>query len=364
MSKFWSDFVRELKPYVPGEQPKDGQYIKLNTNESPFDPSPVVIDAIRQEVEENLRLYPDPESDKLREAIGSYYDIPADFVFPGNGSDEVLAHLFYALFRHRGKKVLFPDITYSFYRVYAKLYDLDFEAVALNSQFEIDINDYINVSSEDVCGIIFPNPNAPTGIAVSLEKIEELLQAQPDIVVAIDEAYVDFGADSAVRLLEKYDNLIVLQTLSKSRSLAGLRVGFAMAQPHLLQALVRVKNSFNSYPLDRLAQVGAIAAFEDDAYFEQTRQEIISSREFVSQELAGLGFVVLPSKTNFVFVSHPRIDAAVLSAQLRQHLVLVRHFDQNRISQYLRITIGTRKQCEVLIKTLSEILTSTNIGSE
>ncbi|NLY65387.1 MAG: histidinol-phosphate transaminase [Alcaligenaceae bacterium] len=361
MSKFWSDFVQELKPYVPGEQPKDGEYIKLNTNESPFDPSPMVVDALCDAAEENMRLYPDPESDKVCEVIGEYYDVPANHVFMSNGSDEALAHLFFALFKHRGKKILFPDITYSFYQVYAKLYDIAFDAVPLSENFEINLDDYLKASPDEVCGIIIPNPNAPTGIALGLEQIEQLLQAQPEMVVAIDEAYVDFGADSAASLLDKYDNLIVLQTLSKSRSLAGLRVGFAMAQPELLQALVRVKNSFNSYPVDRLAQAGAIAAFQDDAYFQRTRQEIMSSREYVRLELLDLGFKVLPSKTNFVFASHPDFEGLDLSKALREKFILVRHFDQPRINQYLRITIGTKQQCELLIKALSEITTSTNI---
>lgn len=356
MSSYWSDFVKTLDPYVPGEQPKQTDLIKLNTNESPFAPSPAVVRAISEAANGQLRLYPSPESDHLRTCVGSYYDLPADHVFAGNGSDEVLAHLFLSLFRHHGKQILFPDITYSFYPVYCRLYDIDYQTIPLAEDFSIRLQDYLALPAETVSAIIFPNPNAPTGIALTRDEIERLLVARPDCVVAIDEAYVDFGAQSCIPLVKKYANLIVLQTLSKARSLAGLRVGFAFAQPTLLEALMRVKNSFNSYPVDRLAEAGAIAAFEDQAYFLDTTGQVIKNREYLSAELARLGFQVLPSKANFLFVSHPAHDASALLGELRSRAILVRHFRHPRISSFLRVTIGTKKQCETLIKSLSEIL--------
>lgn len=356
MSAYWSDFVKTLDPYVPGEQPRQTDLIKLNTNESPFAPSPAVLDAIRQATADQLRLYPSPESDRLRAAVARYYDLSEDQVFPGNGSDEVLAHLFLGLFRHQGKQILFPDITYSFYPVYCRLYDIDYQNVALADDFSIRLQDYLALPPETVSAVIFPNPNAPTGMAIGRDEIEQLLIQRPQWVVAVDEAYVDFGAQSCVPLIKKYKNLVVLQTLSKSRSLAGLRVGFAFAQPELLEGLVRVKNSFNSYPVDRLAEAGAIAAFEDQSYFEQTTREIVQTREQLSEAMRTLGFTVLPSKANFIFVSHPQHDAAQLLTSLRSHAILVRHFRHPRIASFLRVTIGTKKQCETLIKSLSEIV--------
>lgn len=356
MSAYWSDFVKTLDPYVPGEQPKQTDLIKLNTNESPFAPSPAVLDAIRQATADQLRLYPSPESDRLRAAVARYYDLSQDQVFPGNGSDEVLAHLFLGLFRHQGKQILFPDITYSFYPVYCRLYDIDYQNVALADDFSIRLQDYLAVPPDTVSAVIFPNPNAPTGMAIGRDEIEQLLIQRPQWVVAVDEAYVDFGAQSCIPLIKKYKNLVVLQTLSKSRSLAGLRVGFAFAQPELLEGLVRVKNSFNSYPVDRLAEAGAIAAFEDQSYFELTTREIVQTREQLSEAMRALGFTVLPSKANFIFVSHPQYDAAQLLTSLRSHAILVRHFRHPRIASFLRVTIGTKKQCETLIKSLSEIV--------
>ncbi|PJX23366.1 histidinol-phosphate transaminase [Advenella sp. S44] len=356
MSAYWSDFVKTLDPYVPGEQPTQTDLIKLNTNESPFAPSPAVLEAIRQATADQLRLYPSPESDRLRTAVGKYYDLPADHVFPGNGSDEVLAHLFLSLFRHQGKQILLPDISYSFYPVYCRLYDIDYQSVPLADDFSIRIQDYLALPAESISAVIFPNPNAPTGIALTRAEIEQLLIQRPQWVVAVDEAYVDFGAESCVPLIRKYKNLVVLQTLSKSRSLAGLRVGFALGQPELLEGLVRVKNSFNSYPIDRLAEAGAIAAFEDQAYFEHTIGQVVDTREYLIEALKKLGFEVLPSRANFVFVSHPQHDAGQLLAALRAHAILVRHFSHPRIASFLRVTIGTKKQCETLIKSLSEIL--------
>ena len=351
MSKFWSPFVKDLVPYVPGEQPKLAKLVKLNTNENPYGPSPKAIAAMQAELNDSLRLYPDPNSDRLKQAVADYYGVSAAQVFVGNGSDEVLAHAFHGLFQH-GKPLLFPDVTYSFYPVYCGLYGIPFETVALDEQFQIRVEDYARPNG----GIIFPNPNAPTGCALGLAAIERLLQANPDTVVLVDEAYIDFGGETAISLVGRYPNLLVSQTLSKSRSLAGLRVGIAVGHPDLIEALERIKNSFNSYPLDRMAIAGAAAAFEDRAYFEQTCQQVIASREAVVAGLAALGFEVLPSKANFVFARHPGKDAAGLAAGLREQGVIVRHFKQARIAQFLRITIGTPEQNQALLEALKPLV--------
>lgn len=347
MSKFWSPFVKDLVPYVPGEQPKLAKLVKLNTNENPYGPSPKAIAAMQAEVNNNLRLYPDPNSDRLKQAVADYYGVQTAQVFVGNGSDEVLAHAFHGLFQH-GQPLLFPDISYSFYPVYCGLYGIDFVQVPLDEQFQIRVEDYARPNG----GIIFPNPNAPTGCGLALEAIERLLKANPDTVVLVDEAYIDFGGETAISLVNKYPNLLVSQTLSKSRSLAGLRVGIAVGHPDLIEALERIKNSFNSYPLDRMAIAGAAAAFEDKAYFEQTCQRVIESREAVVAGLEKLGFEVLPSQANFVFARHPDKDAATLAAGLREQGVIVRHFKQQRIAQFLRITIGTSEQNQALLDAL------------
>ena len=351
MSKFWSPFVKDLVPYVPGEQPKLAKLVKLNTNENPYGPSPKAIAAMQAELNDSLRLYPDPNSDRLKHAVADYYGVSAAQVFVGNGSDEVLAHAFHGLFQH-GKPLLFPDVTYSFYPVYCGLYGIPFETVALDEQFQIRVEDYVRPNG----GIIFPNPNAPTGCALGLAAIERLLQANPDTVVLVDEAYIDFGGETAISLVGRYPNLLVSQTLSKSRSLAGLRVGIAVGHPDLIEALERIKNSFNSYPLDRMAIAGAAAAFEDRAYFEQTCQQVIASREAVVAGLTALGFEVLPSKANFVFARHPGKDAASLAAGLREQGVIVRHFKQARIAQFLRITIGTPEQNQALLEALKPLV--------
>lgn len=352
MSVFWSSIVHELTPYVPGEQPKVPNLVKLNTNENPYGPSPKVIEALKHEAADALRLYPDPNSDRLKAAVATYYEVAPEQVFVGNGSDEVLAHTFLALLKH-SLPLLFPDITYSFYPVYCKLYDVPYETVPLTEDLELRLDDYSSSNG----GIIFPNPNAPTGRAVSSAAIEELLKRNTQSVVVIDEAYVDFGGESVVPLVNRYANLLVIQTLSKSRSLAGLRVGFAMGHAVLIEALERVKNSFNSYPLDRFAIMGAVAAMEDRAYFEKTRDAIIRTRGNLVQKLVGLGFEVLPSAANFVFVRHPRREGAELALQLRQKSIIVRHFRQPpRIDPYLRITVGTDEQCAALIEALGGIL--------
>ncbi|WP_414154841.1 histidinol-phosphate transaminase [Pseudomonas sp. BNK-43-a] len=348
MSRFWSPFVKDLVPYVPGEQPKLARLVKLNTNENPYGPSPKALEAMRGELSDNLRLYPDPNSDRLKQAVADYYKVTPQQVFVGNGSDEVLAHIFHGLFQH-GAPLLFPDISYSFYPVYCGLYGIDFEQVALDEQFQICIEDY----NKPNAGIIFPNPNAPTGCLLPLEAIERLLQANRDSVVVVDEAYIDFGGETAIALVDRYDNLLVTQTLSKSRSLAGLRVGLAVGHPDLIEALERIKNSFNSYPLDRMAIIGAAAAFEDRAYFDETCRKVIDSREALVEQLTARGFEVLPSAANFIFARHPQQDAAELAARLREQGVIVRHFKQARIAQFLRITVGTPEMNQALIDALN-----------
>ncbi|WP_442109416.1 histidinol-phosphate transaminase [Pseudomonas sp. NUPR-001] len=348
MSKFWSPFVKDLVPYVPGEQPKLARLVKLNTNENPYGPSPKALEAMRGELNDNLRLYPDPNSDLLKQAVAEYYGVKGNQVFLGNGSDEVLAHIFHGLFQH-GAPLLFPDISYSFYPVYCGLYGIPYETVALDEQFQIRVEDYAKPNG----GIIFPNPNAPTGCLLALEAIEQLLKANPETVVVVDEAYIDFGGQTAISLVDRYDNLLVTQTLSKSRSLAGLRVGLAVGHPDLIEALERIKNSFNSYPLDRMAIVGAAAAFADRAYFDDTCRKVIDSREQLVTELVARGFEVLPSAANFIFARHPQHDAAELSAKLREQGVIVRHFKQARINQFLRITIGTPEMNQALLDALN-----------
>lgn len=351
MSRYWSPLVHRLSPYVPGEQPKIKDLVKLNTNENPYGPSPKALAAIAAEVNDGLRLYPDPTSMLLRQAIADYYGLDTEQVFVGNGSDEVLAHVFQALFQHPAP-LLFPDITYSFYPVYCGLYGIDYVTVPLGDDFELKVSDYLRPNA----GIIFANPNAPTGRLLPLSNIEWLLQRNTESVVVVDEAYVDFGGESAVGLVQSYPNLLVIQTLSKSRSLAGLRVGFALGHPELIQALVRVKDSFNSYPLDRLAIVGGVAAMEDRDHFERTRQAVIDSREALCRGMQALGFHITPSAANFIFARHPQRDAADLAAQLRARSIIVRHFRLPRIDQHLRITIGTPEQNGVLLSALTEIL--------
>ena len=354
MSRYWSDTVRRLTPYVPGEQPKLPDLVKLNTNENPYGPSPRVLAAIQAELGDSLRLYPDPTAERLKQTIASYHGITPREVFVGNGSDEVLAHVFQALLKHEAP-LLFPDITYSFYPVYCGLYGITYVTVPLTDSFEIRVDDYRQPNG----GIIFPNPNAPTGRLLALAEIDRLATANQDSVVVVDEAYVDFGGaviPTAIPLTQRHPNLLVVQTLSKARSLAGLRVGFAIGHPDLIEALERVKDSFNSYPLDRLAIAGAVAAFEDVEHFEKTRTAVMRSREQLNTDLEKLGFDVLPSAANFIFVRHPAHDAAELTKALRERSVIVRHFKLPRIDQFLRITVGTDAQCAALVTALREAL--------
>jgi len=360
MSRYWSDVVHRLTPYVPGEQPKLANLVKLNTNENPYGPSPRVLEAIRAEAGETLRLYPDPSAQRLVQAIAARHGVAANQVFVGNGSDEVLAHAFQALLRH-DKPVLFPDITYSFYPVYCRLYGIAFHEVALNPAFEIEVDDYAGTANG---GIVFPNPNAPTGRFVPLEGIERLLRRNTQSVVVVDEAYVDFGGESAIPLVDRHPQLLVTHTLSKSRALAGLRVGYAIGHPDLIEALTRVKDSFNSYPMDRFALAGGAAALEDQEYFNQTREKVIRSRERLVAGLQALGFEVLPSAANFIFARHPRRDGADLAARLRERSIIVRHFRHPaRIAPFLRITVGTDAQCDILLAALGEIVRQAGVAS-
>ncbi len=353
MSKFWNNRTRRLQPYVPGEQPQDQQYIKLNTNENPQPPSAAVIDAMHAAVEDRLNLYPDPQCRILKQAIADYYGVPLSCVFVGNGSDEVLAHIFAGLF-DAGKSLVCPDISYSFYPVYARLYDIELQQIPLNEKFEIELEHY----PVDNGGVIFANPNAPTSLALSVAEIERFLQRNHDTVVVVDEAYVDFGAQSCVALVSKYPNLLVTQTVSKSRSLAGLRVGLAIGQAPLIEGLERIKNSFNSYPLDKVAQAGATAAFEDVESFEAACRETIRVRDESIKKLARLGFQVLDSSANFVFARPDFMPAEKLYQALKRKGVLVRYFDAERINEYLRISIGTDKEMQLLMTSLAEIRAS------
>ena len=351
MNRYWSDVARRLTPYVPGEQPVVPGLVKLNTNENPYGPSPRVIEVIAREAGDGLRLYPDPDATRLKEAIARSHGLEPGQVFAGNGSDEVLAHAFHALLLHE-RPILMPDISYSFYPVYCRLYGIAFASVPLTAAFEIRVDDYLRPNG----GIVLANPNAPTGRALALPEIERLVSGNSASVVVVDEAYVDFGADSAAGLIARFPNLLVVRTLSKSHSLAGLRVGYALGDPALIEALDRVKNSFNSYPLGRLAIAGAIAALEDREHFENTRRRLIANRERLVAELRALGFEVLPSAANFVFARHPGRDAGRLAAGLRARAVVVRHFRQPRIEQFLRISIGNEQQCAALVRALTELL--------
>ena len=353
-AQFFSPVVLQLVPYVPGEQPKMANLVKLNTNENPYPPSPRVVAAIQQAAQQGLQLYPDPDSSALRDVIAQHLDLTPQQVFLGNGSDEVLGHAFFTFFQ-QVCPLLMPDISYSFYKVYCGLYSITARTVPLRDDLQLNVDDYA-APDQTVAGVVIANPNAPTGIGLPLADIEKLLQMHPNRVVLIDEAYVDFGGTSAVALINRYPNLLVVHTLSKSRSLAGLRIGYACGQAHLIDALNRVKNSFNSYPVDRLALAGGVAAFEDQAYFEQTRQAVMSSREGLVLALEDLGFEVLPSQTNFVFARHPAHEGAALAAGLRAQGVLVRHFKQARIDAYLRISVGTPEQCDQLVAALAKLV--------
>jgi histidinol-phosphate aminotransferase len=357
MSRFWSSLTHDLEPYVPGEQPRMTDLVKLNTNENPFGPSPRALQAVRGEATDTLRLYPDPQATALRAALASYHQVRPEQVFVGNGSDEVLAHVFAALLKHEAP-LLFPDITYSFYPVYCRLFGIACETVPLDSAMRIRVADYRRPAG----ALILPNPNAPTGVALTRAEIATLLADHRHAPVVIDEAYVDFGAETAIPLVASHPNLVVVQTMSKSRALAGLRVGYAIGDADLIEGLTRVKDSFNSYPLGRPAQAGAIASLQDEAYFQQSRARVIEGRERLARGLVRLGFEVLPSAANFVFTRHGAHQGAALAAALRQRAVIVRHFSAPRTADYLRITVGTDAQIDRLLSALSDILDGESVA--
>lgn len=351
MSKYWSKITRNVEPYVCGEQPKDKKYVKLNTNESPYAPSPKVLNAIRNAADGDIRLYPDPSCDKLRETISSYYGLNKSQVFVGNGSDEVLAMSFLTFF-DKDEAIVFPDISYSFYPVYANLYGIKCRLAALNEDFSIPVEEFLKPNG----GIVIPNPNAPTGKCLETERIKEILKNNGDKVVIIDEAYVDFGGNSVIGLIKDYPNLLVVRTLSKSRSLAGLRVGFALGQEELIDGLNRIKNSFNSYTVNRVSNAAAIAALEDEDYFKKCVEKIINTRESTVKKLRKLGFKVVPSKSNFIFITHPLYAARELFMKLREKGVLVRYFDKDRIDNYMRVSIGSDEDMDIFIEKIREII--------
>lgn len=352
MKEFWSARIRDAVPYVPGEQPKDRQFIKLNTNENPYPPSPRVLEAIRAGAGEGLRLYPDPACAGLRRAIADFHGLDPAQVFPGNGSDEILAFAFQAFF-DQDKPVLFPDITYSFYAVYAAYFGLEPRLIPLNEDFSLPVEAF---GGKPCGGVVVANPNAPTGMGVGLDAIRSILERNRDVVVLVDEAYVDFGGETAVPLLDEYDNLLIVRTLSKSRSLAGLRVGYALGSPGLVAGLCCVRDSINSYTVDRLAQAGAAAAMADRAYFEETRAKIMATRSRTVEDLRDLGFRVLPSQANFVYISHPTVPAKALLDGLREKGILVRWFRGARTEHFLRVSIGTDGEMDALCGALEELV--------
>jgi histidinol-phosphate aminotransferase len=351
MSRLWSPLIRELSPYVPGEQPQVDNLIKLNTNEHPLGPSPRALEAIKAAANARLRLYPDPAASALKAAIAKHHGVGPDQVFVGNGSDDVLNLAFFAFFR-QSAPLLFADLTYGFYPVYANVHGIGHHVVPLDENFRIKPEHYLGEGHPKAGGIIIANPNAPTGIALGLDDIERIVAGNPDVVVLIDEAYVDFGGQSSVALMDRYPNLLVSHTLSKSHALAGLRVGYAMGSAELIEGLERVKDSTNSYPVDQIAQAGAIAAIEDDAYFTAACQTVIENRERLTKQLQAIGFDVLPSAANFVLARHPSHEGAALASWLRERAILVRHFNRPRIESFIRITVGTSEQCDSLMHAL------------
>lgn len=351
MKEFWSGRIRDAVPYVPGEQPREGKFIKLNTNECPYPPSPRVVEAIRQAAGDELRLYPDPECLALRRAIAKREGLKPEQVFCSNGSDEVLAFAFQAFFDPE-REIVFPRITYSFYPVYTDYFGLRCRRVPMNPDFSDPVDELCGSNG----GVVLCNPNAPTGIAVGLDVVEKLLRANPDVVVIVDEAYVDFGARSAVPLIDTYPNLLVVQTASKSRALAGLRVGWAMGQENLISGLRCVRDSINSYTVDRAAQAGARAAIEDEDYFQSIRRRVMDTRERTAKVLKQMGFIVLPSQANFLFLSHPNHGGKELLDALRERGILVRWWSDPPIENWLRVTIGTDEEMEEFARGLREIV--------
>lgn len=351
MNKFWNEKVKTIKPYVPGEQPQDKKYIKLNTNESPYPPSPLVKKVINESSFDDLRLYPDPDVTNLKKEISEFYNVDTDQIFIGNGSDEILAFSFMAFF-DKGENIYYPDITYSFYSVYSDLFNLNEVKIPLIKDFEINIDDYKNLDS----GIIIANPNAPTSIALGKKEIEDIIKNNPENIVIIDEAYIDFGGESVIDLVGKYENLLVIQTFSKSRALAGMRLGFAIGNKELIEGLDRIKFSFNSYTINRLSLLAGVEAVKDKEYFEKSTKKIIETREKVSSELKKIDFKVLDSKANFLFISHNKINGEELYMRLKDKGILVRYFKKDLIDNYLRVTIGTEEEMGKFLETVKEIL--------
>lgn len=352
MKEFWSKRVRDMVPYVPGEQPKDRKFIKLNTNENPYPPSSMALEAARNAAGDALRLYPDPECMLLRQAIAKHTGLDVSQVFCGNGSDEILSFAFQAFF-DKEKAITFPDITYSFYEVYVKYLDLTANLVPLNSDFSLPVEQFV---SGPTGGVVIANPNAPTGQIISLGDIRRILEGNREQVVIVDEAYVDFGGESAVGLIEMYPNLLVIQTASKSRSLAGLRVGWALGNSNLIAAMCCVRDSINSYTVDSIAQAVAAAAIADEDYFDKTRRQIIRTREKTLKCLRAMGFEGEGSMANFLFVRHPEMPGKTLFQGLRERGILVRRWDQPRIKDHLRISVGTDEEMDALCRALEDIL--------
>lgn len=347
----WENNIRRVTPYTPGEQPKDNNIIKLNTNESPYPPSPMVTKVIGEIALEQFRLYPDPDATALTEALAEYYDVKPEQVFVGVGSDDVLGMAFLTFF-NSDKPILFPDITYSFYDVWADLFQIKYETKKLNDKFEIVKEDYFVENG----GIIFPNPNAPTAVEMPLSEIEEIIKANTDVVVIIDEAYIDFGDDSALSLIDKYDNLLVVRTFSKSRAMAGMRIGYAIGNEKLINPLKAVKFSYNSYTMNQTSIYAGQAAIKDDAYFRVLVDKIIKTRECAKERLRQLGFSFTDSKTNFIFATHKSVPAEYIFQELKKRKIYVRYFNKPRINNYLRITIGTDEEMNQLYKALEEIV--------
>ena len=351
MSKYWSNDLTSLTPYVPGEYLISPGVIKLNTNENPFGPSNLAIEAMRDAIDSNIRLYPDSENIKLKKVIAQHHKVALENVFVGNGSDEVLAHIFRGLLK-KNNPVLFPDITYSFYPSYCSLFDIEFEKIPLDNRFEINWRDYVRPNG----GVVLPNPNAPTGIFTDLSGLEDLVKANNDSVVVIDEAYIDFGGDSIIPAIVKYPNLLVTRTFSKSYSLAGVRVGYAVGNLELINGLTMVKNSFNSYPVDSISEAGAIAALNDNYYFKSICENIVHNREYLIESLDLIGFRSLPSVTNFICVRKNGVDGEIVANELRKRNIIIRHFSRpERLNPYVRITVGTREQCATLVQNMNEL---------
>ncbi len=347
----WQNNIRKVVPYVPGEQTNEKNIIKINTNECPYPPAPAVDAALKNMNYESLRLYPKPTADPLVNSLANYYGVKPSQVFVGVGSDDVISMSFLTYF-NSDKPILFPDITYSFYKVWADVYKIPYKEIPLDENFRINKEDYIKPNG----GIIIPNPNAPTGIYESLDSIEYILKNNPDSVVIIDEAYIDFAGDSALKLVDKYDNLLVIQTFSKSRAMAGVRIGFAIGNETLIKYLNDVKFSINSYTMNTPSLIVGPLAVEDDKYFKDTVAKVVKTREWMKKELTALGFEFPDSASNFVFATHPKYDAVTIQKYLRDNNIMVRHFNQERIENYLRISVGTDYEAEMLIKTLKKMM--------